>query len=176
MKENVWAKTTLSVYRYIDRICGAIDKVVEKKAVASFYVYSSNFASSNVMNVADKIINLTERKKTLINLKVLICNALKNCQKLNAQLLIERYIENDKSSDIAQRHNLAMRSYFRKLAGAEKEFLYQMALMGYNENQLANFLAGEKWILEVYSQYSSMSREECFKLNEARINKQLALS
>ena len=166
MKDNVWAKTILTVYRYLERICDSIDKMVENKALASFYVCSNNFANNNILNVADKLIALSERKKTLINLKVLTCDALKNCDSLNAQLLIEKYFEGDKSCDIAKRHNIPERSYFRKLTYAEHDFLVQVAKLGYSENKLNSFLVKEKWITEVYSRFSSQSREECFESNE----------
>ena len=31
----VWAKTLLSVYRYLERIAGAIDKIIEKTGLGS---------------------------------------------------------------------------------------------------------------------------------------------
>lgn len=175
MKENVWAKTILSVYRYLERICGSIDKMVESRAMASFYVCSVNFANSNIINVADKIIALTERKKTLINLKVLVDNALKQCKSLNAQILIEKYFDGDKSNDIAERHNLPIRSYFRKLSNAEVDFGNQLCSLGYNERKLNSFLANEKWICEVYERFSCEAKvDNC--LNERQIsNLQLQL-
>lgn len=175
MKENVWAKTTLSVYRYLERICEAIDKLVEKRAMASFYVSSSCFAQNSVMSVANAIINLTERKKTLINLKVLTEKCLENCDEEYAQILIEKYIDGDKFLAIMSRHGYAERTYFRKLSSAESQFTYNMSKLGYSEEKLSSFLAGEKWIIDVYSRFSLMSREDCFELNEARISK-LALS
>ncbi len=171
MKNIIWAKTTLTVYRYIDRICDSIDKMVETKALGSFYVYSSNFAESSVINIADKLINLGERKKTLINLKVLICDALKKCDKVNAQILIEKYIDGDKSNDIAERHGLAQRSYFRKLTSAEGDFLQQMEKLGYNEDKLSSFLAGEKWIYEVYSRFLKDNGENNVHINESKLDR-----
>lgn len=175
MKECVWAKTILSCYRYIERICGAIDKVIEKKALGSFYACSCNFAKSNVLNVTDKIIKWSEKKKTLINLKVLTCDALRKCQKLNAQILIERYIEGDKATDIAERHNLPMRSYFRRLAAAERDFLAQLAHMGYGENRLNEFLCDIGWIMKVYDQYSQQNCQEPVRINLSKIS-ELAIS
>lgn len=151
MNDNVWSKTILSVYPYLERICGAIDKMVETKAMASFYVTSQSFASSSILNVADKLIELGERKKTLINLKVLVDKALKKSEPLYAQLLIEKYIDRDNPNDIAERHSLPMRSYFRKLSSAESNFTWQMSRLGYSEQKLDEMLKNEKWIGQVYS-------------------------
>lgn len=171
MKNYIWAKTTLTVYRYIDRICDSIDKMVETKAMSSFYVYSSNFAESSVINIADKLIALGERKKTLINLKVLVCDSLKKCNRLNAQILIEKYIDGDKSNEIAERHGLAQRSYFRKLTSAEGDFLQQMEKLGYNEEKLSTFLKGERWICEVYSRFSKDGGENGLQINENKLDR-----
>ena len=171
MKDNVWAKTVLTVYRYLERVCGAIDKLVESKAMSSFYVCSNNFYNTNVSNIADKLINLIERKKTLINLKVLVCDALKKCDKLSAQILIEKYIDGDKQNKIADRHNISLRNYFRKIVTAENNFTLQLSRLGFPEEKLASFLSGERWILDVYSRFSSVSRENLFEINEKRLNK-----
>lgn len=175
MKENIWAKTILSVYRYLERICDSIDKMVENKALGSFYVCSSNFSNSSIFSIADSLIALGERKKTLINIKVLTCDTLKKCDRLNAQILIEKYIDGDKSEDIANRHNIPIRTYFRKLTQAEKDFSKQMAELGFSDNKLNEYLADEKWILEVYSRFLDSSRGEGVQVSENRLKK-LALS
>lgn len=171
MKENVWAKTILTVYKFIERICGAIDKLVENKAMASFYVCSSSFASSSIINVADKIIELSERKKVLINLKVLTLNALKKCDALDAKILIEKYIEGNSPAEISARYNLPLRSYFRKVNLAENHLTRAFEKLGYSETRLSEYLANEKWILDVYAKFSTISRESLFELNESRLQK-----
>lgn len=154
MKNNVWAKTILTAHRYLERICDAIDRMVEANAMNSFYVTGTTFMESSVMVVANKLIELGERKKTLINLKVLVEEALASCGEESSDLLIEKYMEQGKAKEIAEKHNYTMRTYFRRLAAAEGQLMEKVALLGYNERRLQEMLKGEKWILDIYCQLS----------------------
>jgi len=150
MKNN-WSKTLLYVYKYLDRVCDGIDSLVEQNALNSFHYRSEN----GVNVVAERICDLYQRKVKLINIKVLVDNCLLKSEKQNAQLLIEKYIDDDISETIAQRHNMNIRTYFRKLNQAEKSFTILMLMEGFNEEKLEKYLSGEKWILEVYEKFKN---------------------
>jgi len=167
MKNTVWAKTILTAYNHLERICDAIDKVVETKAVNSFYVTGANFMTNNISSVASKIIDLTERKITLINLKVLTLDALSACGEINAELLIEKYIDGEKNKAIAEKYNLSTRTYFRRLAGAEGEFLEKVSKLGYKERNLFDMLKNESWLMNIYENINNNSEE----LSNSQIDK-----
>ncbi|MBP3345277.1 MAG: hypothetical protein J6K97_03640 [Clostridia bacterium] len=160
MKNNEWAKTILSTYKYLDRVAEAIDKLVKQEALNSFYFSGLNQSKNAVMPVADRIINLIERKKKLINIKVLADKSLMECDRGAAQILIERYMDGDTSQEIALRHNLNVRTYFRHLISAEENFSSIMAKYGFSDKKLASYLAGEKWIMEVYENYKKESEKD----------------
>ena len=71
MNTNIWAKTILSSYRYLERIAGAIDKMVESSGINSRDMSGVAFSNNNILSLAEKMIDLSERKVKLINLKVL---------------------------------------------------------------------------------------------------------
>lgn len=159
MKANLWAKTSLSVYRYLERIADAIDRLVESKAINSFYVSSSNFFTNGVSVVADKIIELSERKVKLINFKLLIENALTSCDAEQASLLVEKYFDGEKVKDIVAKHGLSMRTYFRKLNAAENAFYCELAHAGFTDEKLNQYLSSEKWIMEVMRRYAQDEKD-----------------
>lgn len=175
MQKNIWAKTILTSYRFLEKVADSIDRLVETKALNSFYMSGQNFSKNNVYVITESLINLSERKKKLINIKLLTEKALQNCQKDYAQILIERYIDGDKAKEISLRHELSMRTYFRRLNSAETQFLCLLSQYGFNENYLQNYLLTEKWILDIYSKFATITREEVFQINELRLRK-LALS
>jgi hypothetical protein len=150
---NEWAKTLLNVYKYLETVIDAIDKIVMKSALNSYYFNGNNVSQNGVMAVANKIINLSERKVKLINVKVLVDRAIEQCGELNAQLLIERYMDDDSAEMIATRHNLNIRTYFRRLAQAEQSMCNAMAKMGYDSKKLSSYLSDEKWIIEILNKY-----------------------
>lgn len=150
MKNNVLARTILTAHRYLERICDAIDRLVEANAVNSFYVTGTTFMENSIMVVADKLIELGERKKTLINLKVLIESALERLDEGSCSLLMEKYMEHGTAKEFAKSHDVSLRTYFRKLTGAESALMEKIAFLGYDERKLMEMLKGEKWILDIY--------------------------
>ena len=46
--EILWTKTLLSVYRYLERICGAIDKIILQRALNCSNVTGQNYFYNNV--------------------------------------------------------------------------------------------------------------------------------
>lgn len=153
MNTNVWAKTTLTAYPYLNNIADAIDRMVERRAMNSFYVSSTNYASSNIYDIANHLIDLSERKVVLINLKILVETCLKKCSKVYAKLLIARYLSKKKSGEICAIFNMPQRTYFRKIGEAEKQFELIMRNMGFDDSRLTQYLKEEEWILDIKSQF-----------------------
>ena len=169
MTKYIWPKTILSAYRYLERICDAIDRLVESKALNSFYMGGTNFSNNNISVVADKLIELGQRKVTLINLKIVCEMALQKCKDKHSEILIEKYVDCEKAKDIAQRHDMTMRTYFRRLSSADIEFSANLNMMGYSDKKLAEDLAGEQWICEIYKRY--FSKQQDLDLSDCKIDK-----
>lgn len=165
-KTNVWYRTLLFVYNMLDMVAESIDKLVEQQAMNSFY-YSSNFSDNDVMTVAEKIIALSERKVRLINIKVATDNSLKECPVELAQLLIEHYIDNDICEDVAKRHNMVLRTFYRKLQKAEGEFANNMIEKGYTEERIREEFKEDRWVIDIYKKFlSKCFREEVHLLEQ----------
>ncbi len=165
MKTNEWAKTLLYVYKYLGRVSDGIDNLIMQKALNSFYVRGEKKAENAVMAVADKLIDLSARKNRLINIKVLADKSLCAIEKGLAQILIERYMDNDDAELISTRHNLNIRTYFRRLNKAEVNFSKALARLGFNDEKLLKYLEHEKWIIEVYEKF----KDEREDFNENQI-------
>lgn len=159
MTNYIWTKTILSAYNYLEKISDAIDNIVEKRAINSYHMSSVNFSINNTMAVADKLIELGDRKVRLINLKILCEKALEKCQPKHASILIEKYVDGGKAQEIAERYNLSLRTYFRRLNMAENEFSCNLSMMGYDDKKISQYLSTEKWIEEIYRRYSSQGQE-----------------
>ena len=144
----------------LDLVAESIDKLVEQQALNSFYYNSTNFTDNSTHAVADRIIALSQRKIRLINIKVAIEKSLEKCPLERAQLLVERYIDNDKAFEIARRHDYPLRTYFRKLVKAEEFFADEMQKRGYTEERLESDFQEDKWILDVYKKFKSRKFKE----------------
>lgn len=166
MKTNQWGKTLLYTYKYLNRITDAIDKMVDQAALNSFYYSQNSQRDTGVLAVTNKIISLIERKKRLVNIKVLVDKALEKCDDFSGEILVQKYMDNRSSEEIAQWKGLNIRTYFRKLVCAEANFCANMARMGYDEKTLENYLCDEKWIFEIYEQFKSEEKNIVEKIDE----------
>lgn len=151
MENNNWSKTILEVYRYLPRVTYAYDNIIKTRAYNSAYSSSSNTSFNNVLNVANSILNLSERKITLINLKLIIEKALKNIDRKLARMLILKYIDGKKSVEIAEKFNICLRTFFRKINIALDSFTKALVRIGYTQQKISIMLQKEEWIKEVYN-------------------------
>ena len=168
MEKNGWARTILSVYVYLERVTGAIDKVVKARAENSFHFTSSSFAYNDIISISDHILNLTERKVNLINLKIICESVLEKIDLFQAKLLISAFIDKRKSHETAQLLHISPRSYFRKLTQALNAFTAQLDLMGYTDEVLKMLYGKEQWIMEAKSKHE---KQNDFLLQELSIAK-----
>ncbi len=150
MTLKIWARTLLTVQKYLERICNSIDACIEKKAMASSFVNSKNMYNNDCASVADWIINMSERKKQLINLNVICISALKGIERNFAKILALKYFDRMSSADIAAIMDLSERTYFRKLNSAHDSFESWLAVHGYDAEYFENNFKNEGWIMEVY--------------------------
>ena len=175
MKDNiVWGKTLLSVYRYLERIAGAIDKIIMQSALGSANIVGQNYFYNNVYSITQKIIDLSERKVTIINLKLLIEEALASMDSKDALILIEKYIDGIKSKDIMQKHDISMRTVFRKLDSAIKGFVSALQKKGFSGAKLEKMLENEGWINNVYRRIADKNEDE-FVLSSSYLSKAVSM-
>ena len=158
--DYVWAKTLLSVYRYLERIAGAIDKIIEKTGLGSANICGQNYYLNNIFTVSQKMIDLSERKVTLINIKVLVEEALKKIDPEDAEILIEKFFDGVKTREIVELHEISMRTAFRKIDSAIKSFASALVLKGFDDLRLEKMLQNEHWILQVHERLLARDEED----------------
>ena len=152
MNTKTWAKTILNVQKYLDRVCAAIDECVNKKSTASFNVNSKNIYKNDCFYVSNYMLDLIDRKKGLINLRVICNDALKNMDSISAKILVLKFIDRMPSLTIAKLLKLSERTYFRKLNVAYDNFENYLTNNGFNAEYFECNYKNEGWIIEVYDE------------------------
>lgn len=163
-----WSKTILGSYKYLERMSDAIDKMVKAKAFNSFYASNSSNGLGDVMSISTSILNLTERKITLVNLKILTEKALKSMDNTLARILILKFIDCKKSEEIAERFGFCLRTYFRKVNEGLESFYKALTRLGYCELKLKNILKNENWILDLFSSYQNVEKSKIDNILESK--------
>lgn len=152
-------KTIFSIYRFLDKIADSIDKIVETRALNACHMCLDNTAFNDVITVSDDIMELTQRKITLINLKVLATSMIKNLDKNYARLMIMKYIENRPNIEISNLMNISERTITRWHGNAVVSSYFFLENKGYTLTKLLEMLKNERWILQTYYAFSQKSQK-----------------
>ena len=154
IEERNLSRALLTSYGHLETICGAIDKTVLNCGIKS----GNSYCSAEF--IAEKIINLTERKKFLINLKVLIDKALSRTKKSFARVLLLKYVDQVDSTLASKILNVSTRTYFRQINTALELFWDSLTSMGYNTEKIFALISEENWIMDIYNAYKNKDLKE----------------
>lgn len=161
--QECWAKTLLDINCYLDAICSAIDKNVERCSVNSAH------SQMDTSYFADKIINFMQRKKFMINIRILINSVFRNLPKQSAKILTIKYIDKMKTETACKLLEMPYRTYFRKVEKAIEDFAFELKKKGYDELKLYQMFKDELWILEVFDNYAKKNIKSVEKINLLKI-------
>ena len=100
---------------------------------------------------ASKIIELIDRKRKMINLKVSVEETLNKLSKINKRILTLVFIDGVKSELVAQMMDMSLRTFFRKKKDAIKEFAMIFQSKGYDEEFFESEYYHESWFISVYN-------------------------
>ena len=152
MKKLVWAKTLFESYGYLNRIIGGIDKLVVERSVKS---YGITFGGPTTLERMETIIDLIQRKKRLLAVKMLIEESLKKINKDSARALIRYYIDKEDLPTIAESFGTNKRTMARRINKMLVEAIEKMSELGYNVAKIELLLQNEAWIIGVYNKTAS---------------------
>ncbi|MGN1208341.1 MAG: DUF1492 domain-containing protein [Christensenellales bacterium] len=149
MRLKVWSKTLLNVYDCLFSLTNEIDKIVEKFALNSCNFYGF----SNTIENMQKIIDITDRKVTLINVKVLIEKMLVSLDDVSCKILTLRFVDKMSHETVIRALNMKRRTYFRKYNDAICSFASNLLSNGFDENKIIKLIKNERWILFLFNEY-----------------------
>lgn len=147
MKNKIWAKTILSVYRYIDKAIQIIDNTVSKISL---------IANADCLETANKILMFTERKVWLINLKLIVEQVLAECKTNEIRILGLKHIDNLSVCELSEYFQKCERTIFRQLNSAYDNFEKNMLKRGFNDKYFVEHFSSEKWINKEYEKIKEM--------------------
>ena len=151
---NYHGKTMLTCYKKLDKLVLQIENLIKKRVKDSFYDYSSTFTQ------AEKVLQLSEVRLDLLELKSITKEALDELSEVDKTLIYYKYfgiLPKDEDFD------LKSRNYFRKQNKAIERFNNALKSKGYDEDWFLkkylkiSFIAGvyQKMILEEGKKHSA---------------------
>ena len=147
MESKIWSKTLLSIYRHLEPLTKNIDKIVSSQSVNSFY------GTDDVFSISNRIIEMTEKKILLINIRVLIDETLLSMDKEYAKVLILRYLDGCSNEQIKSLLELPERTMFRRLDKAT--VLFEKILFNHFKKfpKLFEDIKKDKWLMQIYNHF-----------------------
>lgn len=145
MNYKAFSKTLLEVYNSLEIVCERIDKMVDNKASEG----STYGRTGNSLELFNSIINLTERKVNLINLKLRIEQSLIKLSPIEAKVLILKYVDRLTYKQISTLTNQNIRTTFRYVEKGIENFTKNIKLNGLTEEFIRNKYSEEKWLFQI---------------------------
>ena len=97
-----------------------------------------------------KIIELIDRKRKMINLKIGCEQALQKIPLQSRKILMLFYIDGVKGEFVAQLLGISIRTFFRQKLKALKEFCEALEQVGFTLGFFEKEYGNEKWLLSLY--------------------------
>ena len=131
-------------YRLFSKKCEAVDKFIKNHA---FY-FGPTTAEYGSLDVINNIIELMTRKNQLINLKIIVDNAIKSLDEKDKQILFVKMHYNLQISEICGILELKERTAFRRIEKAFENLTDALNKSKYRE-KLERILDGETWLIDI---------------------------
>ncbi|MGN0960713.1 MAG: DUF1492 domain-containing protein [Christensenellales bacterium] len=144
-----WSRSALSIYKYLSTMSSTIDKIIMDIGKSSNSPTLQKFQSTYYQ--ASKIIELMDRKRKMINLKVSVEEVLNKLDKTNKRILTLVFLDGVKSELVAQMLGMSIRTFFRKKNSAILEFATIFQGLGFDEEFFEKEYANEQWFMSIYN-------------------------
>lgn len=115
-RENfkIWIKTLISSMKTFPEIIKTIDKIIELQASTITFMSDIYSSSGSTFDQAEEIIDLSERKKNILNIYLMMQTLLKNTDREKQEFLIKKFYSKYTNEELANEYNLSVRSIYRK--------------------------------------------------------------
>jgi len=150
MRKLILGKTLLESYKSIPRIIRCIDKLVVESSAHS---YSLTCVRDDTMQKMQAVIDLIERKKRLVGIKLAVEEGIKNSPKLDAKILVRYYLDGVNTLVMADELGVNRRNVHRKINSATQNFVETLDSLGYTRERIKSFIQNEEWIVGIYNHY-----------------------
>lgn len=145
-----WSKSALTIYRYLESMSNSIDKIVVNTGTTSYSSLLQKYQSTYYQ--AGKIIELVERKRKMINLKIAVEDSFAELDVMDKRILGLVFIDGIKSEKVSQLLNMSLRTFFRRKLVALANFSDKMVEAGFDDEFFISEYSKEKWFLSVYNE------------------------
>ena len=144
-----WIKTLISEQSTIPEIIKTVDKIIEIQA-SSVSFNTDIFNKNGTISQVEKVIDLTERKNSLINLYVMTKKMLKTLSADNHDFLERRFIYNWSAEELAEYYSISVRTVYRKIDSLIKTIYAECLKFKWTLKFIETQTKDEEWLKEKF--------------------------
>ena len=115
IKFKFWIKTLLSSYSTFPEIIKTIDKIIELQASSLTFASDIYNKNKSTLSQVEKVIVLTERKNSLLNVYIMIKEMIKKLSEDESELLEKKFMYNWSADELAREYSVSTRTIYRKI-------------------------------------------------------------
>lgn len=150
---KTWSNTALVAYTLLPKIAKELNLSIESRIKSSFQSVHLKIGVSTEQLIGE-IIDLTDEKRKIVNLRFIVSKGLEQMRDDMRELLIERMIKKKTFQQIADTHNVSLRTIFRRVSNAEEEFAHNLKRCGYTDAWFEREYGQDKYIAPIRKRIS----------------------
>lgn len=145
-KFKFWIKVLLASYPTIPEIIKSVDKIIEIQA--STVSFSSDIfnGGKSIEGQVEKVIDLSERKKSLLNIYIMTKKLLKNLSHNDLDYIEKRFFFKWSTEEIAKHFGISSRTAYRKIERAIDEIFKISQTKNWSLRFIESQTAKEYWL------------------------------
>ncbi|MBQ8451573.1 MAG: hypothetical protein IJ538_02220 [Clostridia bacterium] len=149
-KFKFWIKTFLTTHSIIPNIIKQLDKIIELQATTISFSSDIFNLHSSITKQFDQVIDLSERKNTLLNIYIMTKQMHKSLSEEEWDFLEKKYVYNWTAEDLATDYEISKRSVFRKVEQLIDK-IYKNAIENkWSVRFIESQVKDEEWLREKY--------------------------
>lgn len=173
MEENNIIRTMFSVYRFLDKIADHIDLLISRRAMNAYCMELAQPMKNSSDTVASDIIELSEEKIDIINVKILVEEVLKRINSKHARMIIMKYVDNMSMDFMIRRFQVTSKTLYRWELSAINSAIKILNSLGYSLETLHKLLKSNHYLSLVYSRFENAIINESSIFDIVEINEAL---
>lgn len=146
---KIWVKTLLCSMKIFPEIIRTIDKIIVLQA-SSLSFASDIFNTNKTLEDAEQIIDLSERKNSILNIYLMTESATKNLPKEDYEFITKKYLEGYKNDELAEEYQISPRTVYRKTEKIIENICRECRQNNWSLELIESQTKGESWLKEKF--------------------------
>lgn len=150
LKFKFWIKTLICSYNTFPEIIKTIDKIIEIQASSISFVSDIYNKNKSTYNQVEKVIDLSERKNSLLNIYIMTKEMIKSLDKNNYDFLEKKFIYNWSNEELGTYYDISIRTVYRKTDKIIHSIFEYCIKNNWSLRFIENQIKEEGWLKEKY--------------------------